>query len=1146
MDYEEPFEEEESDPGDDTCPSGSSSSDGDGANPEVVLKQSFGHFKIHKQLGRGGMGTVYQARQSNPDRWVAVKMIQAGGFATQSFRRRFKQEADATARLKHPNIVSVYEAGEIDEVPYFTMPLLDGPALPGDAAGDAEELRGRVRLLLKVVDAVGHAHQRGILHRDLKPANILLDREGEPYVADFGLAKLMDGSPDLTMPGAVLGSPSSMAPEQAAGSLELVSTATDVYGLGTILYQLLTGRAPFEAGNTAGVIKQILDTEPVSPEIRNPIVDGDLAAICLTCLEKESSARYPSAEALHRDLSHWLNEEPIEARPISNWGRMVKWARRSPAIAGLAGALSLALVIGGSAFGIQYGKTQKALAQYFDQLVELKIREAEQVSTEGDPAVALAHWAALQRFDPGNTYAARRIQDLLINRNFARPLRYRSGAPLVAAKYYADVDTIVAVDKVGTVALRNGRSLTERRIDITNGEVVDVDLSPGRGELAIAMNREEVVIFDLDDLTVKDRVETPGSVIRLRFNHSGDRIFLQDDAFSLHLWDQTNRRRIELEGMMTVSNHYSFVGRAKFDDSGAKLAGYCLRHIGMSKAKNVGGQFFVWNSSDGQEIFATDTNIGRVRDFAFHPDGDHIAIPQQETACGIWNLASGERVGDLLKHPSGIRKVVFDREGLKLATACSDRRVRVWDLAAGELLAEIANEAYVQSLRFHDDSNRLLVVTADHRAQVWDVSAREYQFEDVHMVDAIDDAWFANDEDRLLSISVAGNTALWETRKDSSLALVPTRVASLDYGAEGSRLVGGTYGSNAIVWKVNGREATVEQILAHNWKVDLAKFDPTGSRIIIGGRGGCRLWGLAADEKWNIRYPGGYHQDWVISIALSPDGEMTLTGSKDTKAVLWSTDDGRSLGGPYKHQGWVEDSAFAPDGSNFVTGSSGGRVSLWRRGNLKRTSRRQVRGRVNRLGYSPDGSIVYCADTAGDLTLWLADELESDAHEGVVLKHHFSVQSVDFHPNGKRMVTASSDGAVRIWDIASQLQIGEAMMHERAVIGARFTPDGRSIVSWSTDGTARVWDAERQRAWSSPLAITGGIASGALSPDGIHFAAGGGRHSVRIWQVDGFPAVEDPEALAKEAEAIGGFRLNDAGQVISIPLAERFRERVQD
>ena len=304
----------------------------------------FGDYELLEVIGRGGQGVVYRARQKSLNRTIALKVIGLGHWASDAHLKRFRREAEAVASLDHSGIVPIYEVGEHDGSCYFSMKLVEGGQLDEVAKREPLPVRQAVELIAKVARTVHYAHEHGILHRDIKPGNILLDGKGEPHLTDFGLARLVETESTVTRTLEVLGTPSYMAPEQAVGNNEALSSVTDVYGLGAVLYQLLTGHPPFAGGTTYETIKLLLDTEPRQPRLWNSKIDRDLSTICLKCLEKDPQRRYTSALALAEDLEHWLKHEPIRARRTGVFTRGRKWARRNPSIAVMA-AMLLALAV---------------------------------------------------------------------------------------------------------------------------------------------------------------------------------------------------------------------------------------------------------------------------------------------------------------------------------------------------------------------------------------------------------------------------------------------------------------------------------------------------------------------------------------------------------------------------------------------------------------------------------------------------------------------------------------------------------------------------------------------------------------------------------------------------------------------------------
>jgi serine/threonine protein kinase/Tfp pilus assembly protein PilF len=311
------------------------------------LAGDFGDYELLKEIGRGGQGVVYLARQKSLNRTVALKFLRLGHCTSRADLKRFRREAQAAASLDHPGIVPIYEVGESEGSCYFSMKFVEGGQLDEIVNRAPMSIRKAAELIAKLARIVHYAHEHGILHRDIKPGNILLDQNGEPHLTDFGLARLVESESTVTRTREVMGTPSYMAPEQAMGNNAQLTNATDVYGLGTVLYQLLTGRPPFSGQTTYEIIRLLLHTEPRAPRLLNPKIDRDLCTICLKCLEKDPQRRYSSALALAEDLEHWLKREPIHAKRSGFFTHARKWVRRNPPIAALiASLIALAAAMG--------------------------------------------------------------------------------------------------------------------------------------------------------------------------------------------------------------------------------------------------------------------------------------------------------------------------------------------------------------------------------------------------------------------------------------------------------------------------------------------------------------------------------------------------------------------------------------------------------------------------------------------------------------------------------------------------------------------------------------------------------------------------------------------------------------------------------
>jgi tetratricopeptide (TPR) repeat protein/tRNA A-37 threonylcarbamoyl transferase component Bud32 len=458
-------------------------------SPSLTEGQIFGDYELMKEIARGGMGVVWKVRQISLDRLVAVKMIRAGRLADEADLRRFRAEAEAVAGLDHPHIVPIYEVGEHQGQPYFSMKLIEGQSLAQwikagkGQKSDRQRQRRSAQLLATVARAVHHAHQRGILHRDLKPGNILLDAAGQAHVTDFGLAKRIEGG-GPTSTGAIVGTPSYMAPEQARSEKGL-TTAADTYGLGAVLYELLTGQPPFHADTPLDTVLAVLEQEPARPRRLSPATDRDLETICLKCLDKEPTRRYGSAEALAEDLEHWQAGEPIRARPSGVGERAWKWARRRPAVAALLMTLAVVLAAGIGGLAVLWQRAERARTDEQEQHLA-----ADQARRQAE---AVAHFmvAALRSPDPALDGREVKVADVLdqaaakVNRDFADDPAMQEPLLEALAETYDglglpaqevglreqilalrrdrlgpdDDDTLSAMDQLGVACWRAGRSV---------------------------------------------------------------------------------------------------------------------------------------------------------------------------------------------------------------------------------------------------------------------------------------------------------------------------------------------------------------------------------------------------------------------------------------------------------------------------------------------------------------------------------------------------------------------------------------------------------------------------------------------------------------------------------------------------------------
>ena len=648
----------------------------------------FGDYELEEEIARGGMGVVYRARQVSLNRRVAVKMILAGQFANPADLKRFQAEAEAAARLSHPNIVDIYEVGEHEGQHYFSMRLVEGASLAGrmqkaqcqsqnDQAPKPLRAADSARITAKVARAVHFAHQHGVLHRDLKPGNILIDNRGEPHIADFGLAKLIESESDLTLSGAVLGSPGYLAPEQAAGKTSHLTTAVDVYGLGAVLYFLLAGQAPFTGATAVEILRRVVDEEPPRPRAINPRVDADLETICLKCLEKDPQRRYGSAEALAEDLERWLRDEPILARPVGKLEHVRKWIRREPRLAVSVG-IALLLLVSGVA-GVVWEWRQAAAAQ----------REA--IEKLRDSYLAQAHANRLTA-EPG-----RRFRSLEI---LAKAAAIRPGPDL-------------RDEAIACLALTDVRCIKTAPDLAAEGGCSQPDSAWER--YAAALPSGEISVRRLSDDREIVRLATVGVMPDefIGFSHSGRWLAVLYRDGPGRVWDLERKAIAVAESMPHLRQAVDF----RPGD----------QHLALANDK---GTVLIFETKTGKRLhsFTTETSSKLL---AYSPDGKWLAVAEDngraETRVRVLTAESGTSVASLV-HPQALTGLGWHPDSRRLVTTCYDRQVRLWDvLAAKELLLLAGHGEELSGAAFHPGGELLLSAGFDG-AMLWEVQTGKRLF----------------------------------------------------------------------------------------------------------------------------------------------------------------------------------------------------------------------------------------------------------------------------------------------------------------------------------------------------------------------------------------------------------------------------------
>jgi WD40 repeat protein/tetratricopeptide (TPR) repeat protein/tRNA A-37 threonylcarbamoyl transferase component Bud32 len=1053
-------------------------------------------YELLAEIGRGGMGVVYQARHRALKRLVAVKVIRAAEWAPAPELARFRNEAEVIARLQHPNIVQIYEVGEHAGCPYLTLEYVDSGSLDKYLDGTPQPPRWAAELVKTLAAAMHHAHQRGIVHRDLKPANILLAsggcqspgdsaRPGDslpplaralPKIADFGLAKLLSpGTAAPTQSGAIVGTPHYMAPEQAAGANREVGPATDVYALGAILYELLTGRRPFQAATQLEVMVQVAQREPPRPRTIHRPIDIDLETICLKCLEKEPKKRYPSAAALAEDLERWLAGVPIRARSVGPGERLRRWCRRNPALATVSGlalaALAAALVVA------------VCFALYQTQAAKEQAQAANDLRT------------ALDRVQDREQFARReqRATQAALAENYLE-------RGLVACDKDADAGSGLlwlarALETVPPEKLERDRIIRQNLASWQGSlcPLQSVFSQPGRIQaLAFSPDGQAVLIGGNDGTArlwsagtgkpLAPPLKHQGPVNAVAFRPDGRAVLTGSSDGTAQLWsaDTGQRRGPPLK-------HQSPVNAVAFRPDGkVVLTG------SMDRTARL------WSAATGQPLGPPLRHQDVVLAVAFSPDGNIVLTRTWESAAWLWSAATGQPLGSPLSHQESVNAFAFSPDGRAVLTGSNDGTARLWAAATGKPLGPVfRHHGAVRAVAFSPDGRTVLTAGDDNTARLWAVATGEAVGAPMGHQSWIQAVAFSPDGRAVLTGSADTTARVWSAATGQPLGPPlrhPSEVWAVAFSPNGRAVLTTGYDPTARLWSVvSGQPAS--QLLRHQGTVNSVAFSPDGRAVLTASSNGTALlWSAGTGKPLS---PPLRHQNAVNVVAFRPDGRAVLTASADGTARLWSAATGRPLGPPMRHQGFVYDAAFSPDGKTVLTGSQDTTAQLWSAatGQPAAPPLRHLRA-VRAVAFSPNGKIVATGSFDTSARLWSA---ATGKAVGPALLHPGFVNAVAFSPDGKTLLTGSWDSAARLWSAATGKVIAPTLRHHRQVWAAAFSPDGQTVATGSWDNTARLWSAATGRPLSSPLRHQGYVNAVAFSPDDKILLTGSSDNTARLW-----------------------------------------------
>jgi eukaryotic-like serine/threonine-protein kinase len=1103
-------------------------------------------FHILRLHARGGLGEVFLAEDVELHRQVALKEIQDQHADNPESRARFLLEAEITGGLEHPGIVPVYGLGHYaDGRPYYAMRFIKGDSLKAaidrfhkpEAALDPGERAVAFRKLLArfvtVCNAIAYAHSRGVLHRDLKPGNIMLGKYGETLVVDWGLAKpLVPTDPNLqaeslllrphaasasaeTVAGAALGTPQFMSPEQAAGRLDQLGPATDVYSLGATLYALLTGLAPFTDSDVGQVLCKVEGGDfPLPRKVRHD-VPAPLEAVCLKAMARRPEYRYLTPRALADDLEHWLADEPVSAYREPWNDRAGRWARRHrTAVSATAAALVVAVA------GLL---TSTLLLTAANERERAAKQQAEDSAKEANKQQVIAR----------RNEAEAKKQSIIARQNEAEAKAQSEKALRLLALSYLDqgvADWEAGRHPLGVFELYQAYRTA----------------SPGsslrQGALRLLGDR----CRRLEILLPHDR-----TVNTVAYGPDGKAVLTGSTDGTARLWEAATGKPLAPPLL-----HQDFVKVVAFaPDSKTVLTG------SMDKTARL------WNATTGQ-LVALLRHEGSLEALAYSADSKTVLIGSSDKTARLWDAVTGNLLATL-RHPGAVRAVAFSPTGKTVLTGCDDRMARLWDAAtaktlaktndlgvtvtalafspdeqkiligaaqsaqlwsvSGKLLSSFRHERAVRALAFSPDGKIVLTGSLDNTARLWDAATGKPLMEPIHHADSVLVVAFRPPDGKaFLTACQDGTVQVWDAASGTALG-PPLRhersVYAAAFSPDGQRILSGSQDFSARLWNPTV-ESPPATSLPHRSGIMSVAFSPDGKTALIGTNENAQLWDIAAAEPRPLATLE--HRGPAI---FSPDGKVILTSGADNTARLCSAETGRQLA-VLQHQGKVLAAAFSSDSLQVLTGSEDKTARLWDTASGKMLGKPlEHKAVVGSVAFHRDGQTVLTG--CWDKTAWLWDAATGKPLMAP-LAHANPVRVVLFSPDGKCLLTACGDQTARIWEAASGKPLTPPMCQEGTAATmlrwnehavAAFSPDGKTVATGGRHYAAQLWDAATGKPLTAPLRHQNTVVALAFSPDSKTLLTGSFDKTAQLWDVATGKPVGPPlrhhDRLVNDAVAFG-------------------------
>jgi WD40 repeat protein/serine/threonine protein kinase len=1094
-------------------------------------------YELLGELGRGGAGVVYHARHLTLHRPVAIKMLHPSLFPTEADRTRLRAEAEAVARLQHANVVQLYEVGEAGGSPYLVLEYVSGGTLEAYLNGRPQPPNEAAEVVKTLSHAVHAAHLKQIVHRDLKPANILLRREdteaddrraangskpaslssyGIPKVSDFGLAKRLDHSVSgLTQ--TLSGTPAYMSPEQVperAGERPSapITPATDVYALGVILYEMLTGRPPFLGTDWVTTLLQVVRRAPLSPRDLQPGTPRDLETICLKCLEKEPAKRYTTAGELAGDLGRFLDHKPIRARPLRPLGRLARWGRRNPVPAGLLSALGVTGLVALTAILWQWRNAEHARRKAIAAQQHAEwARKAERWERYRSNIAAAA--AALQLQNSGTASRAleaappehrnwewRHLHSQLDNSYGVMPWMVPTSGlsgswqlPVVSPSG----EQIAILDSDG-LAIHLWDATTGAAIGSLRGHEGPINAlaySPDGKRLASCSSDKTIRLWDT--AAAKEAAELRGHekpVEWLAYSPDGQRIFsLAGD--SGHLWDATTGSAVALVGRPVRHLNAIFTpdSRQLVIALGNKV---CLwdattgrqtatlgshEHDVVQLAVSPDGKrvashgdfetiIRLWDIAAGRQVAVLRGDTATPASLAFSPDGSRIASggPYPDNSVRMWEAATGRPIAEMRGHKNTIQSVAFDSSGRRLVSASLDQTAWLWDGVTGQSVTPLRGHTeFVWHAIFSPNGNRVVTASADQTLRLWDATSGELiAVLRGHTAD-VRGAAFAANGSLLVSRSAEGESRVWNmelVEQNGILRGHEKFVYDVAVSPDGNTAASAAWDGTVRLWDLTtGRQtALFRHGPADNPDAKIVSsvaWHPSRDQLATVTRSDTiTLWDLATGKpRRTFTAPTGAW-DGDARAVFNPAGTLLASGSRDGSLRLWDVTTGEPAGVLQGHQGPAIDVVFSPDGNHLASVGLDRTVRLWDVASRAAVVALPVGAEGYRIAYSANGSLIAASTLTGYVRLWNARTCQ----ELATLPHGNRVLGLAFSPDCTRLATGCGDNTIRLWDLATRQEVCELRGHQAYVHALAFSPDGTRLASASGDFTVRIWDTVPQ------------------------------------------------------------------------------------